>query len=58
MQLLVIAVVSAVIGELKSTVIVGAMILLSVGLSYILDRRSSRAVESLGKARPITHLCP
>jgi Mg2+-importing ATPase len=48
-QLLVIALVSAVIGELKSAVIVGAMILLSVGLSYILDRRSSRAVESLGK---------
>jgi P-type Mg2+ transporter len=48
-QLLVIALVSAFIGELKSTVIVGAMILLSVGLSYILDRRSSRTVESLGK---------
>jgi Mg2+-importing ATPase len=48
-QLLVIALVSAVIGELKSTVIVGAMVLLSVGLSYILDRRSSQAVESLGK---------
>ncbi|GAK56816.1 magnesium-transporting ATPase, E1-E2 family [Candidatus Vecturithrix granuli] len=48
-QLLVIALVSAVIGELKSTVIVGAMILLSVGLSYILDRRSSQAVENLGK---------
>ena len=48
-QLLVIAVVSAVIGEVKSTIIVGAMILLSVGLSYILDRRSSLAVEALGK---------
>ena len=48
-QLLVIALVSGFIGELKSTVIVGAMIVLSVGLSYILDRRSSRAVESLGK---------
>ncbi len=48
-QLLVIALVSAVIGELKSTVIVGAMILLSVGLSYVLDRRSGLAVESLGK---------
>jgi Mg2+-importing ATPase len=48
-QLLVITLVSALIGELKSTAIVGAMILLSVGLSYVLDRRSSRAVDSLGK---------
>jgi len=48
-QLLVIALVSALIGEIKSTIIVGAMILLSVGLSYVLDRRSSHAVESLGK---------
>ncbi len=48
-QLLVIASVSAVIGELKSTGIVSAMIILSVGLSYILDHRSNRAVESLGK---------
>ena len=48
-QLLLIAIVSGVIGELKSTVIVSAMIVLSVGLSYILDRRSSRTVESLGK---------
>jgi P-type Mg2+ transporter len=48
-QLLVITVVSAAIGEVKSTIIVGAMILLSVGLSYILDRRSSLAVEALGK---------
>ncbi len=48
-QLLVIAVVSGVIGEAKSAVIVGAMIVLSVGLSYILDRRSSLAVEALGK---------
>jgi len=48
-QLLVISAVSAVIGEAKSAIIVGVMILLSVGLSYILDRRSSQAVESLGK---------
>lgn len=48
-QLLLIAMVSAFIGEIKSSVIVGAMVLLSVGLSYILDRRSNRAVESLGK---------
>lgn len=48
-QLLVIAGVSAIIGEIKSSIIVGAMIVLSVGLSYILDRRSSLAVEALGK---------
>jgi len=48
-QLLIIAVVSGVIGQIESTAIVGAMILLSVGLSYVLDRRSGRAVESLGK---------
>ena len=48
-QLLVIALVSGAIGELKATVIVSAMVLLSVGLSYILDRRSSQAVDSLGK---------
>ena len=48
-QLLVIALVSALIGETKAAVIVSAMILLSVGMSYVLDRRSSRAVESLGK---------
>ncbi len=48
-QLLLIAVVAGVIGELKSTVIVSAMIVLSVGLSYVLDRRSSRTVDSLGK---------
>mgnify|MGYP000924042525 CR=1 FL=1 len=48
-QLLVIALISAFLGEFSASVIVGAMILLSVGLSYILDRRSSRAVDSLGK---------
>ena len=48
-QLLVIAIVSGFIGEFKSTVIVSCMVFLSVGLSYILDRRSSNAVESLGK---------
>jgi Mg2+-importing ATPase len=49
LQLLVIALVSGVIGEWKSTLIVSGMVLLSVGLSYVLDRRSSRAVDSLGK---------
>jgi len=48
-QLLVIAAVSGAIGEMKSAFIVGAMVLLSVGLSFILDRRSGRAVEALGK---------
>ncbi|NTU58995.1 MAG: magnesium-translocating P-type ATPase [Chlorobiaceae bacterium] len=48
-QLLIIALVSAVIGELKSSAIVGMMILLSVGISYVLDRRSGNAVASLGK---------
>jgi P-type Mg2+ transporter len=48
-QLLIIAIASAIIGEIKSAVIVSAMILLSVGLSYVLDRRSSRAVEALGR---------
>mgnify|MGYP005844933657 CR=1 FL=1 len=48
-QLLVIAMVSGVIGEIKSTLIVSAMVLLSVGLSYILDRRSTQTVDALGK---------
>lgn len=48
-QLVVITLVSAFIGELKSAVIVFAMIVLSVGLSYVLDRRSSLTIESLGK---------
>jgi P-type Mg2+ transporter len=48
-QLLAIAIVSGIIGEVKSTIIVSCMVLLSVGLSYILDRRSNKAVEALGK---------
>jgi len=48
-QLLIIALISVFIGEIKSTIIVGCMVALSVGLSYILDRRSSSAVEALGK---------
>ncbi len=48
-QLLVIAIVSAIIGESRSSIIVSVMILLSVGLSYILDSRSNREVEALGK---------
>ncbi len=48
-QLLVIAAVSGFTGEMKAAVIVAGMVLLSVGLSYVLDRRSSQAVEGLGK---------
>lgn len=48
-QLLVIAIISSIIGDPKSTIIVSLMVALSVGLSYILDRRSSNAVEALGK---------
>lgn len=48
-QLFIIAIVSAFVGEIKSTGIVGAMIFLSIGLSYILDKRSSKAVEALGR---------
>lgn len=48
-QLLLIAAVSGLIGEWRSSAIVGVMILLSVGISWVLDRRSGNAVESLGK---------
>jgi len=46
-QLLVIGAVSAVMGEVISTVIVSGMVLLSVGLAYAQERKSSRAVEQL-----------
>ncbi len=49
LQLLIIALVSAGIGEFVPAAVVGIMLLLSVGLSFILDRRSSQAVENLGK---------
>lgn len=49
LQLLVITLVSGVMGEWKSTAIVAAMVMLSVGLSYVLDRRSRRAADTLGK---------
>ncbi len=48
-QLLAIALISLIIGEVKSTIIVGCMVLLSVGLSFILDRKSNNAVVALGK---------
>ena len=49
LQLLVIATVSALMGQMVSSIIVGSMILLSVGLSFILDQRSNNEVEALGK---------
>ncbi len=48
-QLLIIGAVSGAIGEVKSSLIVGAMVILSVGLSYVLDSKSKLAVEALGK---------
>jgi Mg2+-importing ATPase len=48
-QLLVIALVSFFMGDAKSAIVVSLMVFLSVGLSYILDRRSTSAVEALGK---------
>ncbi len=48
-QLLLIAAISGFIGEIKSSVLVSIMVLLSVGLSYVLDRRSNKAVEALGR---------
>ncbi len=48
-QLLVIATVCYLTGDIPSTVIVGGMVFLSVVLSYIQESRSSRAVEKLQK---------
>ncbi|MCX7027668.1 MAG: magnesium-translocating P-type ATPase [Spirochaetes bacterium] len=48
-QLLAITTISTLVGEYRSAIIVGAMILLSVGLSFILDRRSAGEIEALGK---------
>lgn len=48
-QLLVIAAVSYLMDDLPSTVVVGAMVFLSVFLSYFQESRSSRAVEKLQK---------
>jgi Mg2+-importing ATPase len=56
-QLFVIASISAAIGETKSAAIVSVMLLLSIGLSYILDARSSRAAELLSeKVRSKVHV--
>ncbi len=46
-QLLVIAAVSLAMGDLRSAIVVGGMVVLSVGLSYVQEMRSSRAVEKL-----------
>ena len=48
-QLLVIAAVSYFMDDIKSTIVVGGMVVLSVFLSYIQETRSSRAVEKLQK---------
>ncbi len=46
-QLLIICAISFAMGDLKSAIVVGGMILLSVLLSYVQERRSSRAAEEL-----------
>jgi len=46
-QLLVICVVSLLMGDTRSAVVVGGMIVLSVGLGYVQEHRSSKAVEKL-----------
>lgn len=48
-QLFIIAAVSYLMGDLRSTVVVGGMVFLSVFLSYFQEARSSRAVEKLQK---------
>jgi Mg2+-importing ATPase len=46
-QLLVIAIVSLITGDVPSAVVVGLMVFLSVFLAYFQERRSGRAVEKL-----------
>jgi Mg2+-importing ATPase len=48
-QLLIIATISYMMDDLKSAVVVGGMVFLSVFLSYFQESRSSRAVEKLQK---------
>ncbi len=48
-QLLVIATVSYLMDDIRSTIVVGGMVFLSVVLSYVQETRSSRAVEKLQK---------
>jgi Mg2+-importing ATPase len=46
-QLLVICIVSLLLGDARAATVVGAMVFLSVGLAYIQEHRSSKAVEKL-----------
>ena len=46
-QLLIIAGISFLMGDLRSTIVVGGMVLISVGLSSLQEERSGRAVERL-----------
>jgi Mg2+-importing ATPase len=46
-QLLVICGVSLLMGDVRAATVVGAMVLLSVGLAYVQEHRSSKAVEKL-----------
>jgi len=48
-QLFIIAAVSYLMGDLRSTLVVGGMVVLSVFLSFIQEARSTRAVEKLQK---------
>jgi Mg2+-importing ATPase len=47
LQLLVITIVSYLMGDVRAAVVVGGMIVLSVALSYVQERRSSKAAEKL-----------
>ena len=51
-QLLIIATVSYLMDDIRSTVVVGGMVFLSVFLSYIQEARSSRAVGPRRVAEP------
>ena len=46
-QLLVICIVSLLLGDGRAATVVGAMVFLSVGLAYVQEHRSSKAVEKL-----------
>lgn len=46
-QLLIICIVSVCMGDLRSATVVGSMVVLSVGLAYFQEHRSSKAVEKL-----------
>ena len=48
-QLLLICIISGFMGDLRSVIVVGAMIFLSVFLAYFQERRSSNAAEKLQK---------